>query len=42
MTDSIVKTVEIFLSYSDQKLEELSLKNKKLQLNEKKEGEKEK
>lgn len=38
MTDSIVKTVETFLSYSDQKLEELSIKNKKLQLNDKEKG----
>lgn len=32
MTENILETVEKFLAHSDQKLEELSEKNKELQL----------
>lgn len=32
MTEDILKTVEKFLSYSDEKLEELSQKNQELKL----------
>lgn len=32
MTENLLETVEKFLAYSDQKLEELSEKNKELQL----------
>ena len=32
MTDDILQTVETFLSYSDEKLEELSQKNQELKL----------
>ena len=32
MTDDILQTVEIFLAYSDEKLEELSQKNQELKL----------
>ncbi len=32
MTENFLETVEKFLTYSDQKLEELSEKNKELQL----------
>ncbi|MGT2712419.1 SP_0009 family protein [Streptococcus oriscaviae] len=34
MTEDILKTVETFLRYSDEKLEELSKKNRELKLEE--------
>ncbi|CQR23969.1 hypothetical protein BN1356_00335 [Streptococcus varani] len=37
MTEDILKTVEKFLSYSDEKLEELSQKNQGLKFQNKKE-----